>query len=41
MSKSSNRHKIDVLKSWITSVVILKAKVKVSERSFKPENWNK
>lgn len=41
MSKSSNRHKIEVLKSWLTSVVIVKSKVKISERTFKPENWDK
>jgi hypothetical protein len=40
MSKSSTKHKIDILKSWLTSVVIIKTKVKVSERTFKPDNWN-
>jgi hypothetical protein len=39
MSKSSNKYKIDILKSWLTTIVI-KTKVKVSERTFKIENWN-
>ena len=41
MAKSSNKQKIDVLKSWLATVVIVKSKVKVSERTFNPENWNR
>jgi hypothetical protein len=41
MSKSSKKHKIEVLKNWLTSVVIPKAKIKVSNRSFDPVNWDK
>jgi hypothetical protein len=38
MSKSSTKTKIEVLKGWLTSVVIPKSKVKikVSNRSFEP-----